>query len=111
MRPLLVHTAPTLDENGKALFRPGVKDAGGWEPAFGEVPHSVPVETGFLAASAKGRIPHPRALGTKSSQGTPVYRYGVVPAVAPDNRSKPGALLIYGLMHTFSEGRFDFVEL
>jgi hypothetical protein len=23
-----------LDENGKALFRPGVKDAGGWEPSF-----------------------------------------------------------------------------
>ncbi len=111
VRALLVHTALILDENGKTLFRPGVKDAGGWEPAFSEVPHSVPVETGFLAASAKGRIPHPRALGTKGSQGMPVSWYGVVPEVTPDNRSKPGALLIDGLMHTFSERRFDFVEL
>jgi hypothetical protein len=100
-----------LDENGKALFRPRVKDTGGWEPALREVPRSVPVETGFLAAPAKGRIPHPRALGTKSSQGLPVSWYGMVSEVAPENRSKPGALLFYGLMHTFSKGRFDFVEL
>ena len=91
-----MHTALTLDENGKALFRPEVKDTGGWEPAFSEVPHSVPVETGFLAASAKGRIPYPRALGAKSSQGLRVFWFGVGPEVAPDDRSKPGALLFYG---------------
>ena len=106
-----MHKALILDENGKALFRPGVKDAGGWEPAFSEVPHSVPVETGFLAASARGRIPHPRALCTKSSQGLRVSWYRVVSEVAPENRSEPGALLFHGLMHRFSKGRFDFVEL
>ena len=42
-----------MDEDGKALFWPGVKDTGGWERAFSEAPHSVPVETGFLAAPAE----------------------------------------------------------
>jgi hypothetical protein len=43
-----------------------VKDASGWEPALNEVPHSVPIETGFLTAPAKGRVPYPRALGAKA---------------------------------------------
>jgi hypothetical protein len=29
-----VRAALTWDKNGKALFRPGVQDAGGWQPSF-----------------------------------------------------------------------------
>jgi hypothetical protein len=97
---LLVHTALTLDENGKPLFMPGVNDAGGWEPGLCDVPPAVPVETGFLAATAQGAVPQPRAWGAERAHCFPVSWYGVVSLPAPEGRSEPGALLFHGFVPT-----------
>jgi len=74
VRAALPHTAPTLDDGGTPLLRPGVQDAGTGEPPVDELRHAVPVDAGPLAASPQGFVPHPGDLGTKGPDRFPVAR-------------------------------------
>ena len=111
VRALLTHTAPTLVNDSKAVFRPGMENAGGRQPSIGDFQHSVPVEAESLAASTEGFKPQPRALGPKGSQGSPIARNSMIRKIAPHNCCKPDPLINNGLMHTFTKLRLDRKKL
>jgi hypothetical protein len=110
-RALLTHPAPALGNDAKASRRIRVMQSWSWQPAVQQTVHLLPRHARPLAAAPKRAIPVTPNMETKRTQRRQVGRHTVITIVTLDHRPQPLANFGYALMHSFTQLRFDSLQL
>ena len=91
-RAELPHSAPALGLGVEALFGPGMKDLGRWDPAVGQLLHAHPGESTTLTASPESKQPSSFDFLLEHREASAVGRHGVVREVSAHDRAEPPSL-------------------
>jgi hypothetical protein len=100
-----------LGSEGKALLRPGVKNAGAGQEAPDDPEHLLPGDVAFVTAPAQAAPPHAGHLVVESLQGVEVQGHRVVVEVPTEDRGQPFTHLGDGVVPAPPEEHLDLPEL